>query len=137
MPAHYSKFKCGDVFALHISHPEGNIAVTTSAGAKPGQLSGCRADVLFVGVGLLSKERPEQQKLYWRETVEATEPDLIVPVHWDNFARKLSKGLKPSALIENPRAVMDVVKREAAGRKVRVMDLRESLWIRKGRVYCP
>ena len=56
LPAHYSHFKCGDVFALHIAHPDGAIVVTTTAGAKIDQFRGKRADVIFLAVGLLSKE---------------------------------------------------------------------------------
>lgn len=139
MPARSSDFKCGDVFALHISHSQGNIVVTTTAGAKEGQLSGREADVVFLGTGFLSKETPEQQDFYWRETVEATLPDVIVPVHWDNFFRKLSRpgGLKPSAVIDSPQRAMDLVKRKAEQRRVRVLDKRESLWISGGKVYCP
>ena len=137
MPAYFSEFKCGEVFALHIAHPEGEIVVTTTAGAKPGQLRGKHADVLFLGVGLLSKESPRKQETYWRETVGATHPDVIVPVHWDNFTRKLSSGLKPSALAEDPRAPMTLVKQNAGTREVRVLDRGETVTIHHGHVFIP
>ncbi|MEZ5305300.1 MAG: MBL fold metallo-hydrolase [Verrucomicrobiales bacterium] len=133
LPAHYSRFKCGDVFALHIAHPDGAIAVTTTAGAKANQLSGLRANVLFLGVGLLAKEPADKQDQYFRETVEATRPDLIVPVHWDNFSRKLTRGLKPSAL-DDVESAMALVKAKAGERKVRILDLRESVHLRGGRI---
>lgn len=137
MPAHYSAFKCGEVFALHISHPEGSFVVTTTAGAKPGQLRGRHADAVFLGVGLLSKESPEKQRKYWNETVVATNPDAVVPVHWDNFARKLAAGLKPTGIAESPRASMDLVKTLAGNRKLRLLDLREKVYISRGEVYIP
>ena len=135
VPAHFSKFNCGDVFALHIAHPEGRVVVTTTAGAKPGQLQGRKADAVFLGVGLLSKESAIKQDFYWRETVETTDPEVIVPIHWDNFTRKLSRGLKPTALAGNPRKIMDIVKRKAGRRHVRVLDQRESVSIRRGQIY--
>lgn len=140
MPAHSTRFKCGDVFAFHISHPQGDIVVTTTAGATPGQLQGRNADVLFLGVGYLSEDRPhpERQDFYWRHTVTATQPDVIVPVHWDDFSNKLSNGLKPAkGVAGNTQSSMSLVKRKAGTRKVRVLDLRESVWISQGRVYIP
>jgi hypothetical protein len=47
---------------------------------------------------LLTKESPDKQNFYWRETVDATDPDAIVPVHWDNFTLKLPEDLKPSPM---------------------------------------
>jgi len=136
MPAGYSDFKCGDVFALYIAHPEGNIVVTTTAGAKPEQLKDKKADVVFLGVGFLSKESPAKQDAYWRETVEATNPKVVVPVHWDDFTRKLSKGLKPfSPTVENSKTLMGLVKHKAGERPVRVLDLRESVSLQHGEVY--
>jgi L-ascorbate metabolism protein UlaG (beta-lactamase superfamily) len=136
MPARYYEFGCGDVFALHIHHPQGKVVITTTAGARQAQFAGRKADVVFLGVGLLTKESPEKQERYWKETVEVTNPDLIVPVHWDSFMRKLSKGLRPG-LGESSKKLMDLVKAKAGSRRVRVLDVRESVRIQGGKVYCP
>jgi L-ascorbate metabolism protein UlaG (beta-lactamase superfamily) len=136
-PAHYSRFKCGDVFVIHIAHPQGNLVVTTTAGAVEGQLEGLTADVVFLGIGFLDKECCKKQQLYWRETVTKTAPDLVVPVHWDNFSKKLHKGLKPAPRSAfNVRAAMQVVKKKAwcQGVMVRVMDYGDSLRLQRGRV---
>ncbi|HYJ03690.1 MAG TPA: MBL fold metallo-hydrolase [Chthoniobacterales bacterium] len=140
MPARFSNFKCGDVFALHISHPEGKIVLTTTAGAKPGALHAPEheANVAFLSTGFLSKETPEARESYWKETVEATEAKVVVPVHWDNFTRKLSKGLKPPPpVIDRTQPSMDFIKGKAGNRPVRVLDAGESIWISGGQVYCP
>ena len=139
LPAHISRLKCGDVFALRITHKQGEIVVTTTAGAKAGKLQGRKpADVLFLSIGYLSKEKSKAQDFYWEQTVEATQPDVIVPVHWDDFTIKLSEGLKPATgLLGNTEAAMDVVKSRARQRDVRVLNLRESLWIADGKVYIP
>jgi L-ascorbate metabolism protein UlaG (beta-lactamase superfamily) len=140
MPARFSDFKCGNVYALHISHPQGNIVVTTTAGAAPGELraSDHNADVAFLSTGFLSKETPEARTSYWKETVEATEAKVVVPVHWDNFARKLSRGLRPPPFfVDRPQPAMDFIKHEAGARPVRVLDVGESIWISGHQVYCP
>jgi L-ascorbate metabolism protein UlaG (beta-lactamase superfamily) len=137
MPAHYTEFGCGDVFALHISHQRhGNVLVTTTAGTEEGQLGGRRARIVFLGVGLLTKESPQNQNRYWRETVERRHPAVIVPVHWDNFSRKLADGLAPSSA-ENSQELMALVKGKAGNRAVRILDWKESIWIRHGRVFFP
>jgi L-ascorbate metabolism protein UlaG (beta-lactamase superfamily) len=139
LPAHISRLKCGDVFALRIKHKQAEIVVTTTAGAEAGKLKGERpADVLFLSVGYLSEEKPKRQDFYWEHTVEATRPDVIVPVHWDDFTIKLSEGLKPATgLLGNTETAMNLVKRKTGQRDVRVLNLRESVWISDGKVYIP
>ena len=139
LPAHISRLKCGDVFALRITHKQGEIVVTTTAGARAGTLQGRKpADVLFLSIGYLSSEGSGAQDFYWKQTVEATQPDVIVPVHWDDFTIKLSEGLKPATgLLGNSEAAMNVVKSRAGQRDVRVLNLRESVWISDGKVYIP
>ena len=147
-PAHFTRFKCGDVFALYIEHFDDankrvmeRIAVTTTAGALPGALKRRRAPaVLFLSIGYLSKASDYDQNAYWGNTVDDIRPKVIVPVHWDDFTIKLSKRLKPAkGLAGSTKDAMAFVKRkaEADGRKVRVLDTRESIWISKDRVYCP
>lgn len=137
LPAHFSDFKCGDVFALCISHPEGRIVITTTAGAQEGKLQGHKADALFLGVGLLSKEKKSEQDFYWHEVVDATHPRAIFPIHWDDFTRKLSDGLRARTLADNLQEAMGYVKGRADGRPVRVLNAGESVWVRGSRVYCP
>jgi len=90
MPAHFSKFKCGQVFAIHLAHPHGSILVTTTAGTQKGKTKHLHADVVFLGIGRLNTEPSATQDIYWRENVETLDPEAIIPVHWDSFTRKLS-----------------------------------------------
>lgn len=121
-PAHFSKFKCGDVYAIHISHPRGSIAVTTTAGARSGQFKGLRADVIFLGIGFLSKEPKERREKYWHETVGTLGAHTVIPVHWDDFSKKLSPTLRPRPrVIENTRASIRIVKDFAKAERCRVM----------------
>lgn len=128
IPAHFSKLKCGDVFAIHIAHCEGNLFVTTTAGYGEGKTQGLQADIVFLGVGLLGKEVEDQQKKYWEENVTTLRPKVVVPVHWDSFTRKLSRGLKPPLfIVDDTRESIDVVKRNAGNKRIYIMDLDESI----------
>lgn len=130
MPAHFSKFKCGTTYAIHIAHPDGKMFITTSAGAQTGKTNGLRADVVFLGVGLLGKECQCKQDSYWQENVATLDPKTVVPVHWDDFTRKLSQGLRPpSLLVDNTEKSIKVLKARANGKAIRVMDLRESIYL--------
>jgi L-ascorbate metabolism protein UlaG (beta-lactamase superfamily) len=45
------------------------------------------ADVLFV--------KPFGTRTYYAELLDAARPQLVIPIHWDNFLRPLSKPLRP------------------------------------------
>lgn len=134
-PAPFSSFKCGEVYAIHIEHPDGSVLITTSAGAASHELDGYRADVVFLGVGLLANETCCQHEHYWHETVRAVHPHTVVPVHWDNFSRKLSAGLKPAGWpLDNMRATMGWLqgKAKCQGCRLMLMGLRDSIRLQRG-----
>lgn len=135
MPARFSDLKCGDVFVMHIAHPDGNIVVTTTGGACKGQLDKLCADVVFLSIGFLDKEPPEKQCKYWRETVGTVMPKddmckTVIPVHWDDFSYPLSRGLivAPPGLTFSTEAGMKFVKERAReqGVRVRAIDIGDS-----------
>jgi L-ascorbate metabolism protein UlaG (beta-lactamase superfamily) len=123
--AHYTRYRCGDVYALHLAHPGGSIAITTSAGTAPAQFAGLRADALFLGIGML----PEQDReAYWRETVGVLEPDVVVPIHWDDFTRPLDRGLRSRPRWqEDLRETFRWLRERPAGRKLVILDAHEKL----------
>jgi L-ascorbate metabolism protein UlaG (beta-lactamase superfamily) len=133
-PASATDYKHGDVFAIHISHPHGIIGVTTTAGARPEQFAGYEADVLMLAVGLLEKEPECRQEAYWTETVLALNPQTVIPIHWDNFTRKLDTSSPPKRNLrvtrlkhfQNARHAMQFVKDHSGSRSVWVMGLRDS-----------
>lgn len=135
IPARYSDYKCGTVYALHIAHPEGNMAVITSAGAKKKQFKDMKADVVFLGIGLISKESPQKREIYWQETVCALDPQVVAPVHWDNFSKKLEGGLQPMPrYADDVKAAFDWVELKSGNRRMLVMDLRDYITIQNGKV---
>lgn len=48
---------------------------------------GVRADVLFTS--------PARDKIYFESLLRAVKPKMLVPVHWDNMFRSLSRPLRP------------------------------------------
>lgn len=135
-------YKCDDVFVIHIKHPQGSLAITTTAGAREGQFDGLRADVLMLAVGLFSKEPCDRQKFYWRETVGKLNPHTVIPVHWDTFTKKLDDrnpvrrnlAAPRAILLDHPKVAMEFVKSHAGKRDTWVMGLRDSFLLRGGKV---
>jgi L-ascorbate metabolism protein UlaG (beta-lactamase superfamily) len=135
-------YKHGDVFAIHISHPQGNIAITTTAGAKAGQFCDRRADVLLLAVGLLEKESEASQERYWLETVEMLDPGTVIPIHWDNFTQELDtnmplqKNLRATSIrfVQDTKPAMDFVKAHSGKRDLWVMGLRDSFLLKEHHV---
>jgi L-ascorbate metabolism protein UlaG (beta-lactamase superfamily) len=94
-PATSKDYRDGGCYSFFIQHPEGTILIHPSANYVQDRFKGLKTDVLYLGVGVLGKQSPEFQDNYWKETVEATQPKLVLPIHWDNFGEPLSKPLQP------------------------------------------
>lgn len=76
-------YKVGVPLAVEVRHPRGSLLVQGSAGFVPGGLADVDVDVLFLGTGGLGSQTAAYRETYWKETVDATKPDRVVPVHWD------------------------------------------------------
>ena len=137
--ARATDYKHGDVFVIHVAHPEGSVAITTTASAREGQFDEVEgADVVMLATGLLAKEPEESQEFYWSQTVGKLEPKVVIPIHWDDFTRPLDEELPPEEnlaassllLLDDTRKAMDFVKTKAPGEKSWVMGLRDSFLLR-------
>lgn len=129
-PAGIARYKEGGNFSYLIEHPQGRILVHASANYRPGMYSGMRADVVFLGVGLLGKQSDAFIRDYWREVVQTTGAKVVVPVHWDDFAISLDKPLQPTGrLFDKVREALVAVGRLAAadGVEVRLLSQFESV----------
>ncbi len=78
-------YKVGKAYVLHVAHPLGQWLIVGSAGFVHGALEGVEADVVFLGTGGLGSQTADYRESYWRETVDLTRPDRIVPIHWDSL----------------------------------------------------
>lgn len=63
---------------------------------EPGKFSNIKADIVFLGVGLLSHSSENEIEKYWDETVSATNAKVVVPIHWDDFTKPLQEPLIPT-----------------------------------------
>lgn len=82
-------YKLGEAYVLHVTHPKGSFLVVGSAGFIPGLLEGMDVDVIFLGVGGIGSQTARYREQFWTETVDATEPDRIIPIHWDSLTGPL------------------------------------------------
>lgn len=94
LPARFSDFKEGGSFDYLIENQNYKILVKASTGAIPNQFKNLHVDALFIGVAQLSRQSPEFQTQYLKETLSALNPKLVIPIHWDNFFKPLSQPLQ-------------------------------------------
>jgi len=78
-------YKLGIPYALLIEHPQGRVLIQGSAGFIEGGLEGIEADVVFLGAGGLGSQTEQYRETYWRETVERTGAQRVIPIHWDGL----------------------------------------------------
>ena len=119
LPAATKEFKEGGSFDFLISHCGRSCLIRPSYNYLQGQLDDVRADVLFLGIGGLSKDTPERRTAFFAETIGKTQAELVVPIHWDNFFLPLFgdvKGMPP--LMENTGASMRLLSDHCAANGV-------------------
>lgn len=95
-PVKASAYRCGEAWSAIVHHrPSGRrCLIQGSAGFVEGALAGQRADVVYLGVGQLGLQPESYLVDYWTETVRAVGARRVVPIHWDDFFRPLSKPLR-------------------------------------------
>lgn len=93
-PVKATDYKQGDAYSVLIEHESGSMLLQGSAGYVEGLLTQYDVDVLLLGVGGIAAQSTEYQDTYWRETVTATNPELIIGVHFDSLTAPL--GDKPA-----------------------------------------
>lgn len=99
-------YKEGGSYDFYVETPEKSYLIRPSFNYIEHQLDGYKADVLFLGVAGLAKADKDTERKFFAETVEKVCPQLIIPVHWDNFFSGLDKpaeGMIP--LVEHTEVV--------------------------------
>lgn len=86
VPATAHEYKMGRVFALHFEHPDLDFVHQASAGFVEGMYKGKKADVVFLGIAL----RPQTDQ-YLMLIDELLEPQMVVPIHYDDFIFRYKK----------------------------------------------
>lgn len=93
-PARLRDYKEGGSYDFYVEAHGKKYMIRPSFNYIEHQMDGYQADVLFLGVAGLAKADEETEKNFFRETVEKLQPELIIPVHWDNFFSSLRKPVK-------------------------------------------
>ncbi len=92
-PARATDYLEGGSFSVLVERGDGALLVQGSAGFEEGALAGRKADVVYLGVGLLGSKDEAYRDAYWRETVTAVGARRVIPIHWDDFLRGLDEPL--------------------------------------------
>lgn len=97
-PVFFDEYREGGTYDVLITHGKHTILVKAGANYIEGMLDGIHADVLFLGIGQLGVQCCDFQSGLYVHTVRALHPDLVIPIHWDNFFKPLSRHLPPARL---------------------------------------
>lgn len=95
VPAKLGEYKLGENYSFLVEHRLGNVLIVPSANYKPNAFDGIHAPVVVLGIGVLGKQSEAFTERYWDEVVRKTGAKLVLPVHWDDFARSLREPLVP------------------------------------------
>lgn len=111
-PATNEQFAEGGNFSFVITHGTHVYVVVPSANHRTGALAGVDADVLLLGTALLGMQDVGFRTTYLDETIGATTPEVVVPLHWDDFLRPWVPGearFNPRLIDAEPTAGFDAV----------------------------
>lgn len=119
-PAKKKAFKEGGSFDFYFTHHGKHYLIRPSYNFWEGQLDGIDTDVLFLGVGGLSRDSKERQNKFFYETLDRTHPQLVIPLHWDNFFLPLYGKIKELPRIaENTEKSLSLLKDACVARNIR------------------
>src|SRR5271166_2039913 len=95
-PAKVTEYKCGEAWSTLVHHrpSDRRLLIQGSAGFVAGALAGQAADTTYLSVGQLGLHPRSYLVDYWTETVRAVGTRRVIPIHWDDFFRPLSKPLR-------------------------------------------
>jgi L-ascorbate metabolism protein UlaG (beta-lactamase superfamily) len=129
-PARGSAYREGGNYSFLVEHGGRGILIHPSANFIRGIFKTARADIVFLGVGVLGKQSDQFAEDYWREVVQATGARLVLPIHWDDFTLPLDQPLTPMPPLMDEfdrgmQMVQRMAKRDAVA--VRLMPLFESV----------
>lgn len=93
VPARAYHYQEGGTYSILIDHGDEHFLVQSSAGFVPGALHGRKADIVFLGVGLLGKQTDHYREQFWTEVVQSVGAKRLIPIHWDDFMRPLDEPL--------------------------------------------
>lgn len=99
MPAPKKAFKEGGSVDFLVTHRGRRYLIRPSYNYVDHQLDNIRADVLFLGISGLSKDSRKGRERFFAATIGTVQPELVIPVHWDNFFTPLYGPVKGMPVI--------------------------------------
>lgn len=100
-PSKMKEYSEGGSFDFLIEYGNKKILIRPSFNYLKGSLDNISANILFLGIGGLGKADLSTKNKFYEETVGKVKPELLIPIHWDNFFKPLKKPL------ESPKKFMD------------------------------
>lgn len=119
-PAKRNAFKEGGSFDFFLSHRDQRYLIRPSYNYLENQLDGKKTDVLFLGVGGLSRDTKQRRHQFFYETLDKTKPSVVIPIHWDHFFLPLygkTRGLPRIA--DNTEKSLSLLNTECLHRNIR------------------
>lgn len=100
-PASIYDYKEGISYTILIKHEGTNIAIQGSAGYKENVIPNFDADIQFLAIAGIELMDDSYNQKYQKWVVDVVNPEVIVPIHWDDFTVPLENGLKTTNLLVN------------------------------------
>lgn len=128
-PASIYDYKEGISYTILVKHEGVNIAIQGSAGYKENAIPNFDADLQFLAIAGIELMDNTYNRKYQKHVVDAVNPEVIVPIHWDDFTVPLEDGLKTTNLLVNLKygsnldKAFEIVENNNAHRKIVVLPL--------------
>ena len=100
-PVRASEFRAGLSFTIVVAHPQGTAVVHASAGPLPRGPENTKADVVFLGVGMLESLGREHAEQLWLDAVTATGAARVFPIHFDDFTQPFGMTVLMPTAVDN------------------------------------
>ncbi|MCI5056951.1 MAG: MBL fold metallo-hydrolase [Flavobacteriales bacterium] len=131
-PVKANEYKEGISYTIIIEHEKTSFAIHGSAGFKENYLDkDLDVDILFLSVAGIEVKDSNYVQGYQQHVVEALNPEVIIPIHWDDFTTQLDKGIKTNHRVFNSltgfdvQRAIDIVESNNANRKIAFLSLWE------------
>lgn len=88
-PARKRDYKEGGSYDFLIRNNGKSYLIRPSYNYILGQLDGINADVLYLGIAGISRDKEKEVSTFFSETIDKVKPKIVIPIHWDNFFKPL------------------------------------------------
>jgi L-ascorbate metabolism protein UlaG (beta-lactamase superfamily) len=108
-PASIFDYKEGDSYTILVEYDTLKLAVQGSAGFREGSIpKEFDVDILFLAIAGLEMMDVNYNDDYQKHLINPLKPEVLVPIHWDDFTTPLEDELKTTNLFLNWRLKSDL-----------------------------